>query len=396
MENSAEKIGNSQDILTHLLLRLPTKSLLKFKCVSKQWLSTISNPQFCLSHTRHRQHNGFLEPTALLLKPYLTANLEFDMVPLKHYSEVPFFHYLNTSGIILRESCDGLFLCQPLDFHDHGDTRFFICNPTTKKFKILSFPSKPPTFVNLAFDPLKSLHYKVICIRPAVSDEDYDFEINIYSSETETWTATGIDFEADEESIMFEGIMFEDTVVFCNGKIHWDSVGNESLYFDVEKECLQKMPMPTLPDGSDIISDMDRYFGEARGTLYIALAHYNLGHVDLYVFEMATDYSNWFLKRRLDLDDAMRVFPEIKLGCLLSFSGLSGLCFIQSEKEKEPKVVMWADGKIICYDFNDGSWKMLYDPGPGVKIGSNQIKGLNHLHRQRFLAFKYFENLSCI
>ncbi|XP_022747908.1 F-box protein At5g07610-like [Durio zibethinus] len=394
MENSAEKIGNNQDILNQLLLRLPTKSLLKFKCVSKQWLSTISNPQFCLSHTRHHQHNGFLEPTALLLKPYLAAYLEFDVAPLKHYSEVPFFHYLNNSGIILRQSCNGLFLCRPFVFYDHGDARFFICNPTTKKFKILSVPRSPLKdyllFVSLAFDPLRSPNYKIICIR-GVSDKYYDFEIDIYSSETDSWTATGIGFKADEGSILFEG-----SYVFCNGKIHWDSFENESLYFDVEKESLHKMPMPMLPNRSDML-EMDRYFGEARGTLYLALTYYKVGHLELDVYEMARDYSHWFLKRRLDLSDAMKLFPEINLFSLPFFSGFSGVSFIQSEKEEEAKIVMWADGKILCYDFNDGAWKMLYDPGPGVKIGSNYSENsFDHVHQPRFLAYKYFENLSCI
>ncbi|XP_022747906.1 uncharacterized protein LOC111297435 [Durio zibethinus] len=273
---------------------------------------------------------------------------EFDVVPLKHYSEVPFFHFLNASPIIFRQSCNGLFLFEALDFHEDDErddiARYSICNPTTKKFKILFVGRNP--------------------VKKGVSDKDYDFEIDIYSSETDSWTITGIGFEADEGSIVFE-----ESYVFCNAKIHSDSFKNESLYFDVEKECLQKMPMPTLLDGSDIIDHMDRYFGEARGTLYIALAYNELGHLVLYVFEMATDYSNWFLKRLRDLGDAMRVFPEINLGCPPFYSyGYSVMCFIHSEKEEEPKVVLRADGKIICYDFNDVAWKMLYDPGPGVEI----------------------------
>lgn len=34
------------DIISYILSRLPVKSLLRFKCVSKSWCSLISYPQF--------------------------------------------------------------------------------------------------------------------------------------------------------------------------------------------------------------------------------------------------------------------------------------------------------------------------------------------------------------
>ncbi|XP_022719941.1 F-box protein At5g07610-like [Durio zibethinus] len=387
--NSAEKIGNNQDMLTEILLRLPTKSLIKFKCVSKQWLSLISNSQFCLSHTRHHQHNGFLEPTALLLKVKNTISPEFDVVPLKHYSEVPFFHYVNPPDINMLQSCNGLFLCETDDDDVDNVSRYFICNPTTKKFKMLSFLRNPHEdcefYVSLAFDPLKSPHYKIIAIRE-VSKNSFEFEMDIYLSETDSWTVPGISFEVDG-SIAF------DDAVFCNGIIHWNSYGDESLYFDVGKECLQKMPMP--PTENDVL-EIYKYFGETRGTLHLAVTYHAFIALELDVYEMASDYSHWFLKHRLNLGDAMKVFPELNFGCLGFSPGFSGVCFIRSEKEEEPKVVVWADGKIIFYDFNDGEWKKLYDPGPGVKFGTRFLDHFTHLHEQRFLAYKYFENLSCV
>ncbi|XP_022719942.1 F-box protein At5g07610-like [Durio zibethinus] len=391
--NSAEKIGNNRDMLTEILLRLPTKSLIKFKCVSKQWLSLISNPQFCLSHTRHHQHNGFLEPTALLLKVKNTISPEFDVVPLKHYSEVPFFHYVNSPDINMLQSCNGLFLCETHDDDVDNVSRYFICNPTTKKFKMLSFPRNPHEdcefYVSLAFDPLKSPHYKIIAIRK-VSKNSFEFEMDIYLSETDSWTVSGISFEVGDDG----SIAFNDAV-FCNGIIHWNSYGAESLYFDVGQDCLQKMPMP-MPTRNNLL-EIYRYFGETRGTLYLAVViHHALIGLELNVYEMESDYSRWFFKHRLNIGDAMKIFPELNLGYRGVSLGLSAVCFIRSEKEEEPKVVAWADGKIIFYDFNDGAWKKHYDPGPGIKIGTRFSHVFSHLHEQRFLAYKYFENLSCI
>ncbi|XP_038996739.1 F-box protein At5g07610-like isoform X2 [Hibiscus syriacus] len=370
MSRYAEEIGNNHDLLTQLLLRLPTKSLLKFKCVSKQWLSLISDPQFCLSHTRHQHRDGdrYLEPTALLLTVQCIASPEFDVVPLKHYKSV-----------------DG-----DDEDNDNDVYGYSICNPTTKKFKKLSFPRNPKDYefyVSLAFDPLKSPHYKVIVVRE-VSENPYMFEMDIYVSETNCWKVSEFVFEAKGE-----GMAFEDAV-FCNGRLHWNSYINESLYFDDEKESFQIMPMPTPPIEHHQVQ-IHRYFGEINGGLYLAVTYHAYTALDLDVHQMSSDYSHWFLKDRLNLGDAMKVFSELNLGCHPFVPGFSGVSFVGLEKKDEAKVVIWADGKIICYDFGDAAWKMVYDPGPGLKFGTHHDI-YNHLHEQRFISYKYYENLSSI
>ncbi|OMO62609.1 hypothetical protein COLO4_32995 [Corchorus olitorius] len=83
--NSAEQVVNNKDLLTEILLRVASKSVLKFKRVSKQWRRT-----------------------------------------------------------------------------------YFICNPTTREYKILPTPPVDSDHLcssaSLAFDPLKSPHYKIIYV----------------------------------------------------------------------------------------------------------------------------------------------------------------------------------------------------------------------------------------
>ncbi|XP_039049188.1 F-box protein At2g40925-like [Hibiscus syriacus] len=254
MNRSAEEIGNNHDLLTQLLLRLPTKSLLKFKCVSKQWLSLISDPQFCLSHTRHqhRDDDRFLEPTALLLK------------------------------------------------------------------------------VHLAFDTLKSPHYKIIVVRE-VSVNSYEFEMDIYASETNCWKVSEFNFKADDERMAFED------AVFCNGKLHWNSCGNELLYFDDEKGSFQIMQMPT-PSSDHHQLEIHRYFGEINGNLHLAVTYHVYIALGLNVHQMSSDYSHWFLKHRLNLGDAMKVFPELNLGCFPFAPGFSGVSFVGSKKKMRQRL----------------------------------------------------------
>ena len=48
MEKTSEFLPH--DLLIQVPLRLPAKSLLRFRCVSKSWFSLISDPQFAKSH----------------------------------------------------------------------------------------------------------------------------------------------------------------------------------------------------------------------------------------------------------------------------------------------------------------------------------------------------------
>lgn len=174
---SAEIIASNLDLLTEILLWAPAKSLLKFKCVSKRWHSLISDPKFCISHARcQRMLNRTAD--ALMLSNGYKSTPEFHLVPLKHSTKVPFFDYFNVSEVTIIHSCNGLLLCccklmldkpkfvKTTQMKNDGryEFRYFVCNPTTKEFKILSPPKPAYLSLSLAFDPLISPYYKVVCI----------------------------------------------------------------------------------------------------------------------------------------------------------------------------------------------------------------------------------------
>ncbi|MBA0874681.1 hypothetical protein Goshw_020669, partial [Gossypium schwendimanii] len=136
--------------------------------------------------------------------------------------------------------------------------------------------------------------------------------MDIYASETDRWKVSPIVFQVEPA----DRIAFED-VVFCNGKIHWNSYGNESLNFNVEEECVPKMPMPTR----HVLPKIYRY-------LETPWVH----SFELDVHEMASDYPHWFLKHRLFVGDSMEVYPELEL-CPFS-PGFSGVSFVGSDEAK--------------------------------------------------------------
>ncbi|KAF5956699.1 hypothetical protein HYC85_003924 [Camellia sinensis] len=152
---AAELIANNSDLLTEILIRVPAKSLIRFKSVSKQWLSLISDPQFASDHACRNHHSSV---SALY---FYSNRWSLDEQPQSvsiagHQTLLPTLSFLD--GVVvssctttIERSCNGL---------------IFVISPQ-KKFSLL--PDIGPTSSEsyrktaaafLAFDPSKSPHYK--------------------------------------------------------------------------------------------------------------------------------------------------------------------------------------------------------------------------------------------
>ncbi|PHT29264.1 hypothetical protein CQW23_31136 [Capsicum baccatum] len=59
-----------EEIIMDILSRLPVQSLLRSKCVSKFWMTLISQPYFTTKHFNHAKHNQSFEKMLLLNKEY--------------------------------------------------------------------------------------------------------------------------------------------------------------------------------------------------------------------------------------------------------------------------------------------------------------------------------------
>ncbi|OMP04785.1 hypothetical protein COLO4_09299 [Corchorus olitorius] len=172
--------------------------------------------------------------------------------------------------------------------------------------------------VNLAFDPLKSPHYKFLSIwsqlyvgkdpKSTICYKFPKYTIDVFSSETNSWSFRKVDFSFKANEIRFS------RVVFLNGKSHWGSTDDESVYYDVDSELARKMPFP-------------------KG-----------------------DYSNWFLIYTLELD-AMK-YTFVHWSKLYLFTSYLMCCVIQSdEKIGDFLLIVLPGGKAISYDLVDRTVK---------------------------------------
>lgn len=138
--SSSSIIGSNVDILTLILTRLPLKSLLVFKSVSKQWLSMITDPQFV--HRHFLQNPSFSVPGLFVGEETFSVEYpNYDYISLDGnisnyipFETLPFDD--QRSSIKIVQSCNGLLLCSNLCNsweYNKSDCTFYIFNPFTKQ-----------------------------------------------------------------------------------------------------------------------------------------------------------------------------------------------------------------------------------------------------------------------
>ncbi|XP_004305927.1 PREDICTED: F-box protein At5g07610-like [Fragaria vesca subsp. vesca] len=312
---SAETVANIEELLTEILLLLPAKPLVRFKCVSKHWLSLISNPNFCHRHTLQY-------PNFSISAVFSDSCEDFSFIPFPpHHDPSGIYHgyghnhssprwypldvIANQYGCIrIINSCNGLFLCLPIVATSISRSPYFVLNPTTSKFLTLAIPpiSDGQQVENhilgcsLAFDPSKSPHYKVICLETTTGS---DYQVQIYSSETRSWRLVSSSFKIQDHTIH---ICYEKGVYF-NGAVHWVGLYCEMSYLHIDEERVEFVQSPPHCREKNPERREYRYFKETSG------GHLHL--IDIYwptqagygfeVLEMGRDYSGWFVKYNVDL-----------------------------------------------------------------------------------------------
>lgn len=268
-------------------------------------------------------------------------------------------------------------------------------NPTTKQFKKLPSPgsggvSQPVHgVVNLAFDPSKSRHYKIVCVRyldadlePRTRKPEWGFEwyrAEVYSSESDEWVLSGEPFEASLNTYFNRG-------VFWKGSIHWVNGDNrKSLYFDIDNEVVREMYLPRVPDGNKR-SELS-YFGESLGHLHL-IEIYDRKCAKFDVYEMKMDYSDWFVKYQVDLDLIPVGVEEMNLGY-----NFVPLLVVEGVIDEESFLALLINGKLIRYDFEGKTFKMLCDFGPVKPYKGYNVDGFL-LYGGWLSAFPFVESFS--
>ncbi|KAG1358970.1 F-box protein [Cocos nucifera] len=367
--SSAVKVP-SDLIAFDILSRLPAKSVLRFKCVCKQWLALASDPFFLTTHNRYNP----LTVSGFLIQDFATGKLSSFSVDGGALPAIPdpSLSSLNrrfaaSDGIFVWQSCNGLVLCTTSSWQWPWNP--FLLNPTTMQYR--EIPEPPDDLYPfkyqfiLVFDPSTSFQYRIACLSSNIMPAAFErtasqFHVEIYSSDTGTW-------ELLRETVPGETVVL--TGVYWNGSLNWLTQNGLVVSFDVEQQLVKTTQVPPECRGRMIC-----YIGESRGHLHTIeiAAEVCCGDFDwlhFYVSEMGKDNQSRHLIYDVDLNGVRDVYPEINstpsdenlLRISPEISNLVYPVFFARGREGEnDKLYLCNSENILCYNLADRTCRKIF------------------------------------
>lgn len=208
------------DVSREILVRLPPKSVFKFRCVSKRWNDIIQDPSFLHSYASRRKGSldqllGFI----LRADKYSYANPRprseprIKVLPLQG-KRIGYFP--EKVGYFISSS-NGLVLCG-----HHHPMKYYVINPLTKKWVSLPRPRNHYKEVSMGLVCEENTaqlvaNYKVVRAGMPAMQRDNKMTIETYSSTTRKWVESVL--VATDKFYVYPWPFIAPFVL--NGVFHW-------------------------------------------------------------------------------------------------------------------------------------------------------------------------------
>ncbi|XP_057998933.1 F-box/kelch-repeat protein At3g23880-like, partial [Hevea brasiliensis] len=216
-----------QELLAEILSRLPVKSILICRCVSKTWYSLITNPSFIAHHLKKTPARN----SGLLFFGYVTEELDFPFKPYARYllypdESFPANHVeeldcpLKGLKVLYKivGSCNGVFC---LSYGRYN--RVVLWNPSVRKIVKIPWPNVTLNSHGLHKDSLgfgfdsSADDYKLVRI-VYLPGSNFDFDeippfVEIYSLRSRGWKKVDNDLKYVITDLSKSA--------FLNGTFHW-------------------------------------------------------------------------------------------------------------------------------------------------------------------------------
>lgn len=270
MSDEAAGCSLSEDVIVEIVLRLPVKSLLRFRTVSKSWYGYISSRDFIQMHRQQPHHEKLLRVSDR--GPRDTPTISFFSLDQKtttiivdeeidEIEEINFELSSSSSSVVIDlpfpfspddevrivGSCNGL-LC----VHFNRSSSIILWNPATRKYKFFESPDcvsfySDPFFPNimLGFVP-QTNDYKVIKVPSSSRKEsNSNRKVWVYSLNSNSWEEIGAD--------ILRGLLPKGgSAVTLNGCLYWMSYNNDEngldiiTCFDLYNHVFRRIKLPGL------------------------------------------------------------------------------------------------------------------------------------------------------
>ncbi|KAL6610538.1 hypothetical protein ACP70R_040507 [Stipagrostis hirtigluma subsp. patula] len=293
-----------EDVIAEILARVPYGTLCRAKCVSRQWLALCSDPGI-LRRCRRTLAGFFFPVTPLFpngrsIRRFVNAS---GRGPPMLDPSLPFLPSGDRGAdASIVDSCNGLLLCVRRS-ESSQPTRYFVCNPATKKW--IDLPDTEATrdgaTVRLGFDPAMSSHFRVFVL---VEVKNSVAGMEIYASETGGWTY--------RQSEWGDGTSTRRDSAFFNGVLHLlTTLGSSSVVtVDMDGKTWRTIPTPR---------DFD-FIGQSQGQLYavhIDDAVPDANQLSIWVLEDFGE-QQWILKHTVSTRELFGIRPR-SFGTYYSF-----------------------------------------------------------------------------
>ncbi|XP_075637740.1 F-box/kelch-repeat protein At3g23880-like [Castanea sativa] len=270
------------DLVYDILTRLPVKSLIRFRCVSRSWYCTITDSDFITKHldranllSKSNNNNG-----CLLCNPYRNGQYSscdylctFVCNTDRTLTEISRFEFPSYDECLVGFS-NGI-ICLA-NYADESSHILYLWNPSIRKFKrLLATPLIGP-FDNAAFGfgcHSQNNDYKIlrfVFFRTYCGVKFPPAEAEIYTLSTDSWKRVVISVESFCGTGPNESVDFIESslCLFFNGALHsiaYSQNHNFILSFDVNDERFRKILLP--PNYLNGVSVYTQYLAVFKGSL---------------------------------------------------------------------------------------------------------------------------------
>ncbi|XP_023888148.2 F-box/kelch-repeat protein At3g23880-like [Quercus suber] len=247
------------DIVRSILLRLPVKSLMRFRCVCKSWYSSITSTNFISTHlnTRYNKDHGYMVHMgmATVFRDPPICPVVCDRTYCRT-SKYPISFTFRSCHVEIVGSCNGL-LC--LFEHRRGrnwGNVIYLWNPSIRKFKRL-----PDSSLSGQYDQIsngfgyqsETNDYKVVKIYSYPTGDIMQNSIvaEVYTLSSDSWRKVGISLRP---KVAVSSIETYSSATFVSGALHWLGYFNTEfkdlqsekgiLSFDVNNEKFGEIALP--------------------------------------------------------------------------------------------------------------------------------------------------------
>ncbi|KAH7856196.1 hypothetical protein Vadar_033825 [Vaccinium darrowii] len=141
-----------------------------------------------------------------------------------------------------------------------------------------------------------------------------------------------------------------------------------------------------------------RYFGESSNHLHHVARDESRIVPEYRIYEMERDYSGWFVRYTVTVDDIRDMYPEMGLDTKSLFSIF---CILRRENGNEDESVLVVqlngNGKVIWYNLMGKPFKKVLDLAPTASSGDANINENGHANRFGwFNAYQYIESAASV